>query len=101
MDKKMKEVMGSEKAMERKVEAAMEQMKILDLDFGGECNERLPLQSFYLKEKYYFIFILTYSTFEVFLINKPVIIALHTHIFSKMPILEYIRWMKRCETFAT
>jgi hypothetical protein len=43
MDKKMKEVMGSEKAMERKVEAAMEQMKILDLDFGGECTERKQL----------------------------------------------------------
>jgi hypothetical protein len=35
--------MESRKEMEKKVEAAMEQMKILNLDFGRECNERTTL----------------------------------------------------------
>jgi hypothetical protein len=35
IDKKMKGVMESEKEMERNVEAAMEQIQILDLLFGG------------------------------------------------------------------
>jgi hypothetical protein len=33
----VKEVMESESEMEGKVEGAMERIKILDLDFGGEC----------------------------------------------------------------
>ncbi len=32
--------MESEKQMERKMEAAMEQTKILNLDFVRECNDR-------------------------------------------------------------
>jgi hypothetical protein len=43
MDKKLKEVMESEKEMERKVEEALKQIKILDLDFGGESKERKKL----------------------------------------------------------
>ncbi len=40
MDKKMKEVMEFAKEMERKVGAAMEEIKILDFNFDEECNER-------------------------------------------------------------
>jgi hypothetical protein len=40
MDKKLKEVMESEKEMERKMEEAMGQIKILDLDFGVESKAR-------------------------------------------------------------
>jgi hypothetical protein len=43
MDKKLEEVIEYEKEMERKVEEAMEQVKILDLDFGGECKGRKQL----------------------------------------------------------
>ena len=39
-EKKVKEIKESEKEMERKVEAAMEQIKILDMDFGIEIMER-------------------------------------------------------------
>ncbi len=35
--------MESRKEMEKKVQAAMEQIKILNLDFGRECNERTRL----------------------------------------------------------
>ncbi len=35
---KMPKAMDSEKEMERKVEAALEQMKILNLDFGSEFD---------------------------------------------------------------
>jgi hypothetical protein len=35
----------SEKKMERKVEAAMEQIKILILDFGKECGDKKVLES--------------------------------------------------------
>jgi hypothetical protein len=38
LDKKLK-VVESEKEMERKMEEAMEQIKILDLDFGGKSRE--------------------------------------------------------------
>ena len=35
-----KDMMEQKKEMERKMELAMEQIKILNLDFGRECNER-------------------------------------------------------------
>jgi hypothetical protein len=44
MESKVKEVMESEREMEKKVEEAMEQIKILDLEFGGECKEKKNLK---------------------------------------------------------
>jgi hypothetical protein len=35
--------MESEREMERKLEGAMEQIKILNMDFGRECEDRKTL----------------------------------------------------------
>jgi hypothetical protein len=37
IDKEVKEIMESEREMERKVKTAMEQLKILVLDFSEKC----------------------------------------------------------------
>jgi signal transduction histidine kinase len=42
-DKEIRDTKESEKEMERKVEAAMEEMKILNMDFGRECSDRKKL----------------------------------------------------------
>jgi hypothetical protein len=42
-DKEIRHTKESEKEMERKVEAAMEEMKILNMDFGRECSDRKKL----------------------------------------------------------
>jgi hypothetical protein len=39
-EKEIQDAKDSEKEMEKKLEAAMEQLKILNLDFGGECKDR-------------------------------------------------------------
>jgi hypothetical protein len=42
-DKEVQDVKDSEKDMEKKLEGAMEQLKILNLDYGRECGERKTL----------------------------------------------------------
>jgi hypothetical protein len=42
-DKLMKEIKESEKEMERRIDGAMEQLKLLNLDFGRECESKREL----------------------------------------------------------